>query len=54
MRWWMVSSTRVEQAVGMAESDKRAALEAIKKRFYDDLHDRMEIFFSAGRARNEA
>ncbi len=43
-----------EQSVGVAESDKRAALEAIKKRFYNDLHDRMEIFFASGRARNEA
>lgn len=37
-----------EQMVGVAESDKRAALEAIKKRFYDDLHHRMEIFFAKG------
>ncbi len=35
-----------EQMVGVAESDKRAALEAIKKRFYDDLHHRMEVFFT--------
>jgi hypothetical protein len=39
-----------EQLVGVAESDKRAALEAIKKRFYDDLHHRMEVFFSMGHA----
>lgn len=38
-----------EQMIGMAESDKRAALEAIKKRFYDDLHHRMEIFFARGK-----
>lgn len=38
-----------EQAIGMAESDKRAALEAIKKRFYDDLHHRMEVFFAKGK-----
>ncbi len=37
-----------EQTIGVAESDKRAALEAIKRRFYDDLHNRMEIFFSRG------
>jgi hypothetical protein len=37
-----------EQFIGVAESDKRAALEAIKKRFYDDLHHRMEVFFSKG------
>jgi hypothetical protein len=43
-----------ELSVGVAESDKRNALEAIKKRFYDDLHDRMEVFFVSGRARNEA
>ncbi|GAA5121798.1 DUF4407 domain-containing protein [Luteolibacter yonseiensis] len=36
-----------EQTIGVAESDKRAALEAIKKRFYDDLNHRMEIFFSS-------
>ena len=39
-----------EQTIGMAESDKRAALEAIKRRFYDDLHHRMEVFFTSGRA----
>ena len=43
-----------EEAIGVAESEKRAALEAIKKRFYDDLHDRMEVFFTSGRARHEA
>jgi hypothetical protein len=43
-----------EQLVGVAESDKRAALEAIKKRFYDDLHKRMEVFFSRGHAAPEA
>ncbi len=42
-----------EQTVGVAESDKRAALEAIKRRFYDDLHNRMEIFFSRGRVQPE-
>lgn len=35
-----------EEQVGVAQGDKRAMLEAIKKRFYDDLHQRMEIFFS--------
>jgi hypothetical protein len=35
-----------EEQIGMAQSDKRAVLEAIKKRFYDDLHHRMEIFFT--------
>ena len=35
-----------EESVGIAENDKRSALEAIKKRFYDDLHQRMEAFFS--------
>lgn len=38
-----------EQMIGVAESDKRAALEAIKKRFYDDLHHRMEVFFAKGK-----
>jgi len=39
-----------EQFIGMAESDKRAAFEAIKRRFYDDLHHRMEIFFTTRHA----
>jgi hypothetical protein len=39
-----------EQSIGVAESDKRTALEAIKKRFYDDLHHRMEIFFTTRHA----
>ncbi len=39
-----------EQCIGVAESDKRAALESIKKRFYDDLNHRMEVFFASGRA----
>lgn len=39
-----------EQSVGIAETDKRVALEAIKKRFYDDLHHRMEIFFTTSHA----
>lgn len=39
-----------EQMIGVAESDKRAAFEAIKKRFYDDLHHRMEIFFTTRHA----
>ncbi len=43
-----------EEGIGMAESDKRTALEAIKKRFYDDLHNRMEVFFSSGRVQPEA
>jgi hypothetical protein len=30
----------------VAESDKRAAHEAIKRRFYEDLHHRMELFFT--------
>ena len=42
-----------EQFIGVAESDKRAALEAMKKRFYDDLHKRMEIFFSHGTVQPE-
>jgi hypothetical protein len=43
-----------EQFIGVAESDKRAALEAMKKRFYDDLHKRMEVFFSHGHVQPEA
>jgi hypothetical protein len=43
-----------EQMVGVAESDKRAALEAIKKRFYDDLHHRMEVFFTKRTVQPEA
>lgn len=39
-----------EQSIGVAESDKRHALEAIKKRFYDDLHHRMEVFFTTRHA----
>lgn len=39
-----------EEAIGFGESDKRAAFEAIKKRFYDDLHHRMEIFFTTRHA----
>jgi hypothetical protein len=39
-----------EDAIGFGESDKRAAFEAIKKRFYDDLHHRMEIFFTTRHA----
>lgn len=35
-----------QEAVLYGDSDKRLALEAMKKRFYDDLHHRMEIFFS--------
>ena len=42
-----------EQSIGVAESDKRAAHEAMKKRFYDDLHHRMEIFFARGHAQPE-
>ncbi|MEX1115454.1 MAG: DUF4407 domain-containing protein [Akkermansiaceae bacterium] len=39
-----------EQLIGVAETDKRTALEAIKKRFYDDLHHRMEVFFTTRHA----
>ena len=42
--------TLEEQNIGVAESDKRAAFEAIKRRFYDDLHHRMEIFFTTRHA----
>jgi hypothetical protein len=39
-----------EEHIGHNESDKRAALENIKKRFYDDLNHRMELFFTARHA----
>jgi len=39
-----------EQSIGLAENDKRAAFEAIKRRFYEDLHHRMEIFFTTRHA----
>lgn len=35
-----------QQAASHAGPEKLAALEAIKKRFYDDLHQRMESFFA--------
>lgn len=35
-----------EEAIGHGDTDKRNAIAAIKKRFYDDLHHRMELFFS--------
>jgi hypothetical protein len=39
---------RIEElAIGSMQNDKRAAFEAVKKRFYDDLHHRMEVFFTA-------
>ena len=34
-----------EEHIGHHETDKRTAIDAIKKRFYDDLHHRMELFF---------
>lgn len=39
-----------EQEIGAAEGDKREALDAIKRRFYEDLHHRMEIFFTTRHA----
>lgn len=42
-----------EQSIGVSESDKRNAHEAMKKRFYDDLHKRMEVFFSQGHVQPE-
>jgi hypothetical protein len=35
-----------ESTIGVMDHDKRTAFEAVKKRFYDDLHHRMEIFFT--------
>lgn len=39
-----------EEHIGHHETDKRAALENIKKRFYDDLNHRMELFFTTRHA----
>jgi hypothetical protein len=36
-----------EEQVGHHDPNKRAAIDAIKERFYADLHHRMEVFFSA-------
>jgi len=39
---------RVEQELAASEAPERlVALQAMKKRFYDDLHHRMEIFFAS-------
>jgi hypothetical protein len=35
-----------EELAGQQSAEKRAALEQIKKRFYDDLNHRMELFFA--------
>jgi len=34
-----------EEHVSQNDNDKRAAIDAIKQRFYEDLHHRMELFF---------
>ena len=39
-----------EEHIGQHDTDKRAAIDAIKKRFYDDLHHRMELFFTTRHA----
>lgn len=39
-----------EEHIGHHETDKRDAINAIKKRFYDDLHHRMELFFTTRHA----
>ena len=39
-----------EEHIAHHDTDKRAAIDAIKKRFYDDLHHRMEQFFTARHA----
>lgn len=39
-----------EEHIAHNETDKRTAINAIKKRFYDDLHHRMEMFFEARHA----
>ncbi len=35
-----------EEHIAHNETDKRAAIDAIKRSFYDDLHHRMELFFT--------
>ena len=35
-----------EELAGHLDANKRAAIDAIKQRFYNDLHHRMEVFFS--------
>lgn len=35
-----------EEHIAHHDTDKRAAIDAFKKRFYDDLHHRMELFFT--------
>ena len=39
-----------EEHIVHHDTDKRAAIDAIKKRFYDDLHHRMEQFFTTRHA----
>ena len=39
-----------EEHISLNDSDKRAVIDAIKKRFYDDLHHRMELFFTTRHA----
>ncbi|QTN31943.1 DUF4407 domain-containing protein [Akkermansiaceae bacterium] len=39
-----------EERIAHHDTDKRAAIDAIKKRFYDDLHHRMELFFTTRHA----
>ncbi len=36
-----------EELVGHHDANKRIAMDAIKQRFYDDLHHRMEVFFTS-------
>lgn len=39
-----------EEHIAHSDTDKRAVIDAIKKRFYDDLHHRMELFFTTRHA----
>jgi len=39
-----------EEGMAHGDTDKRNAMAAIKKRFYDDLHHRMELFFTGNHA----
>jgi hypothetical protein len=40
----------LNDTINHQDTDKRAAIDAIKKRFYDDLHHRMELFFTTRHA----
>jgi hypothetical protein len=35
-----------EEQIGISQSDKRVVLEAIKRSLLEDMHHRMDVFFS--------